>query len=262
MRARIISKWGASEGTELTFGEEVTIGRAEGNGLVLEAPSISSQHARIAFDAERGCYLVEDLGSLNGTELDGIRITRPEPLRRLHVIAFGGACEFIFQLLSAEPEEEAAAAPVEEATMVDQDIPTLPLSLADLDADLDSTRIDSEAPALPATLALGAGAAAGFLLETRPSEGSPRRLPLKPGENVLGRTEETPLTLASPHVSRRHAILTVAGERVTVRDLGSHNHTFLEGKRIDEETEVRPGALLRFGDVEAVLLGADRDQGK
>ncbi len=57
-------------------------------------------------------------------------------------------------------------------------------------------------------------------------------------------------------------MLTVAGERVTVRDLGSHNHTFLEGKRIDEETEVRPGALLRFGDVEAVLLGADRDQGK
>lgn len=259
MRARIISKWGPSEGTEHSFGNEVTIGRAEGNGLVLDAPSISSEHARITFDAERGCYLVEDLGSLNGTELDGVRIIRPEPLERLHVITFGGACEFIFQLLSAEPEEEAAPTPVEEATVVDGEIPTLPLSLAEADADLDSTRIEAEAPALPAPLAADDAGAAIFFLQTRPTEGPPRRLPLAPGENVLGRTEETSLTLASPHVSRRHAVLTVTGERVTVRDLGSHNHTFLEGKRVDGETVVTPGSALRFGDVDATLLRGDRD---
>ncbi len=46
--------------------------------------------ARITWDAEGGCYVLEDLDSLNGTDLDGQRVAGPEPLGHLHVITFAG----------------------------------------------------------------------------------------------------------------------------------------------------------------------------
>jgi hypothetical protein len=45
----------------------VTIGRADDNVIVLADPAVSAHHARIAWDARRGVYAIEDLGSVEGT---------------------------------------------------------------------------------------------------------------------------------------------------------------------------------------------------
>lgn len=53
--------------------KEVAVGRTLNNGFVIEHPSVSKQHARIA--AQNGGYALVDLGSSNGTFVNGQRVT-------------------------------------------------------------------------------------------------------------------------------------------------------------------------------------------
>ena len=55
--------------------------------------------------------------------------------------------------------------------------------------------------------------------------------------------------VADPSVSRRHAQLRRDGKRWLLRDLGSRNGTRLNGARVTEEIEVRPGDQLSLGGV-------------
>lgn len=62
----------------------------------------------------------------------------------------------------------------------------------------------------------------------------------------IGRSEESEIVLLDPGVSRAHAVVEVAGGEVSVRDLGSTNGTFLNGRRV-ETARLRDGDELRFG---------------
>ena len=55
------------------------IGRTKANGLVLESDRVSRQHAK--FDRDGNGLIVVDLGSANGTYVNGVRITEGSPLR-------------------------------------------------------------------------------------------------------------------------------------------------------------------------------------
>ena len=71
---------GALAGTTVTLGSAaVTIGRAPDSTVVLDDDYASTRHARIAPDTEGG-WIVEDLGSTNGTYLGRTRITGPTQL--------------------------------------------------------------------------------------------------------------------------------------------------------------------------------------
>ena len=68
--------------------EEVSVGRAPGCGVVLDDDTFVSQvHARL-FRRGRETY-VEDLGSTNGTFVNGERISEVTPLRRGDRVQFG-----------------------------------------------------------------------------------------------------------------------------------------------------------------------------
>jgi hypothetical protein len=76
---RLVVTEGALQGTTFDLGEApITIGRANDSTLVVTDDYASSRHARIF--AQDGQWIVEDLGSTNGTYLGRTRVTRPEPV--------------------------------------------------------------------------------------------------------------------------------------------------------------------------------------
>jgi DNA-binding winged helix-turn-helix (wHTH) protein len=77
-----------------------------------------------------------------------------------------------------------------------------------------------------------------------------KRLPLRPGENVIGRDPDGAIPIDSVTVSRRHARIVITGTEAVLEDLGSKNGTFV-GKapvstpvRLNDGDEVRTGSVV------------------
>jgi hypothetical protein len=77
---------------------------------------------------------------------------------------------------------------------------------------------------------------------------------LSDGQFVVGRSAGCQLSLDDPLVSRRHAMLIVAQDAVTVEDLESRNGVIVNGLRIPGKTQVQPGDKILIGAQELVLL--------
>jgi pSer/pThr/pTyr-binding forkhead associated (FHA) protein len=76
---RLLVTAGALAGTSLGLAEQqITIGRANDATLVLNDDYASSRHARLF--PQDGQWIVEDLGSTNGTYLDRQKVTQPTPV--------------------------------------------------------------------------------------------------------------------------------------------------------------------------------------
>ncbi|MFI5385121.1 MAG: FHA domain-containing protein [Fimbriimonadales bacterium] len=70
-------------------GPEITIGREAGNTIVCDGDSrVSRRHARLI--PAGSSYQIEDLGSSNGTFVNGVRISVPTPLNPGDEITIGG----------------------------------------------------------------------------------------------------------------------------------------------------------------------------
>jgi hypothetical protein len=80
-------------------GETLSVGRAPDCDLVVDDPSVSKHHAALVWDARGKTVLVEDLGSSNGTHLNGERIKMKLGVRDGDTLSFGDAR---FCLLLAE----------------------------------------------------------------------------------------------------------------------------------------------------------------
>ena|GEM_PF-615916 len=74
-------------------------------------------------------------------------------------------------------------------------------------------------------------------------------LDLAEGSNAVGSHAPARHVLPFVGVSRRHAVLIVEGDRVTVIDQGSKNGTFLNGNKV-RRAELSPGDRLAFGPLE------------
>jgi predicted component of type VI protein secretion system len=85
-------------------------------------------------------------------------------------------------------------------------------------------------------------------------------LELAAGEFVVGRSTECQLSLDDPLVSRRHAVLRIRRDGVTVQDLGSRNGVLVNGVKIDGERELAAGDKISIGSQEMVLQNADEPQ--
>ncbi len=99
--------------------ESLTLGRALENGIQLDDPSVSSRHAQLQLVGEE--YQLQDLGSTNGTRVNGKAITSATILRPGDRIRFGKveACFECPNPASAQPlpasvEVEAKPAEVSE----------------------------------------------------------------------------------------------------------------------------------------------------
>lgn len=86
-RLAIIS--GTQEGISADLAEgQVQIGRSADCQIILDDDYVSTRHARVLADSSGGWY-VEDLGSTNGTYVNGQRITVPTTITLADTVRIG-----------------------------------------------------------------------------------------------------------------------------------------------------------------------------
>ena len=90
--------------------EQITIGRIQGNDIVLPKGNISKSHAKIVCKDEK--FIIADLKSTNGTFVNGKKINAPEVILDADKVYIG---DFVLtlQMLQASQEEDDLA-PIEE----------------------------------------------------------------------------------------------------------------------------------------------------
>ena len=108
------------------LGDSALIGRQEDATIYLDSLAVSRQHARI--HCHGGEYFIEDIGSSNGTFLNGRRITQPVLLRDRDQIEVGP-----FRLVFRQ-SKTAYPGGVSEQTSADQTIFAERLNLHQADA--------------------------------------------------------------------------------------------------------------------------------
>lgn len=85
--ARLVGVEGKLSGRSFYLSQTTTIGRDEHNSLVLDDEYASSSHALIFRNT--GGFLVQDVGSSNGTFVNGHLIAQATPLRSGDVLKIG-----------------------------------------------------------------------------------------------------------------------------------------------------------------------------
>ncbi|MBN1221563.1 MAG: PD40 domain-containing protein [Anaerolineae bacterium] len=91
----LVVRQGFQSGTAYPLGSStIAIGRHSDNQIVIDEPMISRQHVRLTWQGQT--YLLEDLGSANGTWVNNVLVTGPVSLRLGDVIRLGQAVQLVF----------------------------------------------------------------------------------------------------------------------------------------------------------------------
>jgi hypothetical protein len=92
---QLVMNQGPQPGQSFPLNQDVvTLGRDPSNTIVISDPQVSRQHARIA--RRGGPLVLEDLGSTNGTFVNGMRLMGAHSLSAGDVIGLGEAVTFTF----------------------------------------------------------------------------------------------------------------------------------------------------------------------
>jgi hypothetical protein len=112
--ASLVVRQGPQAGMSFPLsGNQIVIGREEGMGIVLQDPEASRRHARISWQGEQ--FAIEDMGSTNGTFVNGVQITAPKVLHPGDSIGIGQTA-LVFQVSGAQVG--VAQAPLQQAAPV------------------------------------------------------------------------------------------------------------------------------------------------
>ncbi|MBK9260406.1 MAG: FHA domain-containing protein [Polyangiaceae bacterium] len=95
--------------------------------------------------------------------------------------------------------------------------------------------------------------ATGFTIIVVGPEDSGRTFELVDGRYLLGRAPEADIRLSLETISRRHALIVVQGDQVTIEDLGSRVGTFVNGRRVTS-CSLPAGARIVCGGITMKLL--------
>ncbi len=83
------------------------------------------------------------------------------------------------------------------------------------------------------------------------------RFPLVEGTHLIGRSDTAALRIPLSSISRQHAEILVSGSQVSVRDLGSHNGTQINGAKVDKSTPLHQGDHLELANISFMTESAE-----
>ena len=117
---RLIVRTGPNPGAvfDLTK-DEMTIGRDPANDIAISELEVSRKHAVLI--AQTGGYLLKDLGSTNGTFINGQRLMGPHFLRPGETILLGEKVSLVYETATLDTAQTQAVVP--EAVPVEASLP-------------------------------------------------------------------------------------------------------------------------------------------
>lgn len=201
--------------------EPLLIGRKEGD-LLLDDALVSGRHCQIV--VRNGEYVLQDLGSTNGTIVDG-RLVREMVLKPGNEITLGSTRMILFTGASEAPAEQEPTPVIQPnvdiAWLLDEE-------LVELAGNGERTRSPADVVGQELRLPPGLNA----LVEVVAGQDTGKVFRFTRGNVNIGRKSgEVPLT--DGEVSRRHSVIEVFGrEMIFLRDLGSTNGTYHNGRRM------------------------------
>ncbi|HVM71921.1 MAG TPA: FHA domain-containing protein, partial [Anaerolineales bacterium] len=213
----------AGKVVELTQ-DELVIGRTAPADLILLHPEISRRHARLVH--QQGQYILEDLGSSNGTFLNGQPVRGPQVLADGDEFQLGNEIRLVFN----QPSSFDLPQSPENRTMLD----------SNLTAEAIQASIASNPPSLLVTIAGGVT----------------QQFTLLKDRITLGRAEDNDIVVASQIVSRHHAALekTSFGYEIVV-DPGVLNTLTCQGCPVTDRQLLTHGDVLRIdSDVPGLMV--------
>lgn len=99
---QLVMQAGPNPGKAYTLSKsEIVIGRDVNADVIVNTAEVSRRHARLYMDG--GIFVIEDLGSTNGTFINGQRLTTPVPLRSGDRIMLGEAATLVFESSEFDP---------------------------------------------------------------------------------------------------------------------------------------------------------------
>jgi len=205
---------------------EIIIGRDPGVDVTIPSAAISRRHARLTRDGE--AYMLEDLGSSNGTYLNDKRLTARLPLMSGDRIRFGKAVTITY------------LAPTTQATVVRSEPAILAGVMQTMVGEEPKVEFDAAAPP-QLSVAIAGGSSKTHTL-TRPVL-------------TIGRVEENDIVIPSPIVSRQHARLErVNGGYKLVVAAEAKNPVFFEGRLLDGSRVLHHGDKIRIGSLDPGMM--------
>jgi predicted component of type VI protein secretion system len=82
-------------------GDQISIGRDSSNEIPVNDAEVSRRHSRLTFQG--GKYVLDDMGSTNGTFVNGQRLTGPRVLKSGEVISLGEQIVFVYEAVDSDP---------------------------------------------------------------------------------------------------------------------------------------------------------------
>src|SRR5512135_346538 len=81
-------------------GDQLVIGRDSSSNIAISDAEVSRKHARLTFQG--GKYVLEDLGSTNGTFVNGQRLTSAAVLKSGDVVSLGEQIVLMYESLAGD----------------------------------------------------------------------------------------------------------------------------------------------------------------
>lgn len=96
-----------------------------------------------------------------------------------------------------------------------------------------------------------------WYLEGLLSNGRKWEIPIDKYPFLIGRSSKCDLNLSSKDISRNHAEIVRLGSSLMIRDLASTNGTFLNNKKVAQNTSLQNGDVVHFGSIEFKIVSKD-----